>query len=55
MAVLKNLIYALILIVVVIYNNAPGLKGFRERFNLRVLLSKLKKKPAIEKTGKEEG
>lgn len=55
LAVLKNLIYALILIVVVIYNNAPGLKGFRERFNLKALLAKLKKKPALDNGGKEEG
>lgn len=34
LAVLQNLIYALILIVIVIYNNAPALKSFRARFNL---------------------
>jgi branched-chain amino acid transport system permease protein len=44
MAVLQNLIYALILIVIVIYNNAPGLKGFRERHNLRVYLGRIFKK-----------
>jgi len=52
MAVLKNLIYAVILILVVIYNNAPGLKGFRERFNFRALLSKLRKKPAAQSAEK---
>ena len=35
LAALKNLVYALILILVVIYNNAPGLKGFREKYNLK--------------------
>ena len=42
LAVLQNLLYALILIVIVIYNNAPALKGFREKYNLGALLSKFK-------------
>lgn len=41
MAVLQNLLYALILIVIVIYNNAPALKGFRDKYNLSVLVEKL--------------
>ena len=41
LAVLQNLLYALILIVIVIYNNAPALKSFRERFNFGVLWRKL--------------
>ena len=40
LAVLQDLFYALILIAIVIYNNAPSLKGFRERYNLRNLLAK---------------
>ncbi len=44
LAVLQNLIYALILIVIVIYNNAPGLKSFRDRYNLTVLLRKIIKR-----------
>ena len=44
LAVLQDLLYALVLIVIVIYNNAPGLKGFRETYNLKKLLGKLKKK-----------
>ncbi len=43
LAVLKNLLYALILILLVIYNNAPALKNFREKWSLKNLLSKLKK------------
>ena len=43
LAVLKDLIYALILIVLVIYNNAPALKGFREKYNLRNLWHKIVK------------
>ena len=41
LAVLQNLLYALILIVIVIYNNAPALKAFRDRYNLSVLADKL--------------
>lgn len=40
-AVLQNLVYAIILIVIVIYNNAPALKSFRNRFNLGALMHKL--------------
>ena len=39
LAILKDLVYALILIVIVIYNNAPALKNFRDRVSLRKLLS----------------
>ncbi len=40
LAVLQNLLYAVILIVIVIYNNAPKLKSFRDRYNLGVLWNK---------------
>lgn len=43
LAVLQNLLYALILIVIVIYNNAPALKSFRDKYNLGVLTKKLVK------------
>ena len=33
LAVLQNLLYALILIIIVLYNNAPALSSFRERYN----------------------
>jgi len=42
LAVLQDLFYALILIILVIYNNAPSLKGFREKYNLNLLLTKFK-------------
>jgi len=45
LAVLQNLLYALILIVIVIYNNAPALKGFRDKYNVGVLAGKLIRKP----------
>ncbi len=41
LAVLQNLIYALILIVIVIYNNAPALKDFRERVSVKNLIAKV--------------
>ena len=42
LAVLQDFLYALILIVLVIYNNAPALKGFREKYNMSNLLHKIK-------------
>lgn len=43
LAVLQDLFYALILILIVIYNNAPALKSFREKYNLKNLLGRFKK------------
>ena len=43
LAVLQNLLYALILIVLVIYNNAPALKWIRDKYNLNNLIRKLQK------------
>ena len=40
-AVLKDLFYALILIVIVIYNNAPSLKFIREKYNFKAITHKL--------------
>ena len=59
MAVLKNMIYSLILIAIVIYRNAPGLKGFREKYNMRTLGNKLmglfkKKKAPVPEDVKSE-
>ena len=42
-AIFQNLIYALILVVIVIYNNAPKLKPFREKYNFKNLVSKIPK------------
>jgi len=44
LAVLQDLLYALILIAIVIYNNAPALKSFREKYNIRKLLESVRKK-----------
>lgn len=43
LAVLQDLIYALILIVLVIYNNAPALKPIREKYNFRAFISRFHK------------
>ena len=43
LAVLQDLFYALILIVMVIYNNAPALKGFREKYSFKKLMAKIRK------------
>ncbi len=42
LAVLKDLFYALILIILVIYNNAPVFKTFRDKYNLKNLLNRFK-------------
>lgn len=42
-AVLKDFFYALVLIVVVIYNNAPALQGFRDKYNFKNLVAKIKR------------
>lgn len=43
LAVLQNLIYALVLIFIVIYKNAPSLSGLREKMRFQNLLHKNKK------------
>ena len=43
LAVLQDLFYALILILIVIYNNAPALKTFRTTHNIKVIIDKFRK------------
>ena len=43
-AVLQDLFFAIILIIFVIYRNAPALKSFREKYNFASLFAKLKGK-----------
>ena len=43
LAVLQDLLYALILIVIVIYNNAPTLKSFRDKYNIGALIHAIRK------------
>ena len=40
LAVLQNLLYALILIIIVVYNNAPSLKAFRDKYNISTLIKR---------------
>ena len=44
LAVLQKLFYAVILVALVIYRNAPGLQGFRDKYNFRALSPRLKRK-----------
>jgi len=43
LADLQNLLYAIILIIIVIYGNSPALSSFREKYDIKKLFSKLKK------------
>ena len=43
LAVLQDLFYAVILILLVIYNNAPFLKGFREKYNIKSMFERFNK------------
>lgn len=43
LAVLRGLMYALVMILLIIYRNAPALKGFRDKWNLKSLVNNLKK------------
>lgn len=43
LAVLQDLLYALVLIILVIYNNAPALKGFREKYSISAFIKKITK------------
>ena len=43
LAVLRGLMYALVMILLVIYRNAPALKAFREKVSIKNLLGKLRR------------
>ena len=53
MAAIKTLVYALILIFIIIYKNAPQLKNFRDRYNVKKLVEKFRKKNAARITDDE--
>ena len=53
LAVLQNLFYALILIIIVIYKNAPALKSFREKYNFKNLFASIKGKKDKDDGNKE--
>lgn len=54
LAVLKDIIYALILILVIIYNNAHVFKNIREKYNLKKLLAKILPKKDASYVGDDE-
>lgn len=54
-AVAKDLIYALVLILLVIYRNAPALKPFREKYNFTALWHKIFKPKQDPSKVKEDG
>jgi len=41
LAVLKDILYALILVLIIIYNNAPLFRNIRDKYNLKALFTKL--------------
>ena len=44
LAVLKDIIYSLILILIIIYNNAPALKNVREKYNAKRIIDGIRAK-----------
>lgn len=46
LASLRNLVYAIILIIVVVFGNAPALKSFRERYGISAFVERFRKKDA---------
>ena len=55
MAAIKTLIYAVILIAIVVYKNAPALKSFREEHNFKKLISGFVAKHSNPATVKDDG
>lgn len=53
LASLRNIIYAIILIVVVIFGNAPSLRFFREKYSLGALIGRIIKRDASASTDDE--
>lgn len=55
LAVLQDLFYALVLILIVIYGNAPALKFFREKYNFAALWAKIAKPKKDEAKIRDDG
>ncbi len=53
LASLRNLVYAIILIIVVVFGNAPALKSFRERYGISAFAERFRKKDASERRDDE--
>ncbi len=54
LASLRNLVYAIILILVVIFGNAPALKSFRERYSIGNLVGKLRKNKNVDASKRKD-
>ena len=54
LASLRNLVYAIILILVVIFGNAPALKSFRERYSIGALVGKLRKNKNVDASKRKD-
>lgn len=54
LASLRNVVYAVILIVVVIFGNAPALKGFRERYSIGAFTEKIFGKKQFEPSKRKD-
>lgn len=53
LASLKNVVYAVILIIVVVFGNAPALKSFRERYSISAFLERFRKQDASKRRDDE--
>lgn len=53
LASLRNIVYAFILIVVVIFSNAPALKSFREKYSIGAFISRFSKTDASKRKDDE--
>ncbi|MBE6680107.1 MAG: branched-chain amino acid ABC transporter permease [Ruminococcaceae bacterium] len=53
LASLKNVVYAAILIVVVVFSNAPALKSFRERYSISAFMERFRKHDASDRKDDE--
>lgn len=54
LASLRNVVYAIILIAVVIFGNAPALKNFREKYSLSATFSRFSKNKEFEPSKKKD-
>ena len=53
LASLRNIVYAVILIIVVVFGNAPKLKGFREKYSVTAFFDRMRKTDASKRRADE--
>ncbi len=54
LASLRNVVYAIILIVVVVFGNAPALKSFREKYSFGALIARFRKNKVSDPSKKKD-